>query len=142
MTPHREIACALLLDRSDRFLLQRRDNNPTILFPGFIGPFGGHREGDETFLECVVREIHEEIGLFLAPGRFTLLARYQGFDFETTHGGTSHAEFFVARDVPVEHLMITEGKLVIAETGKLGGMEKEFTPALRFALGAFFRAQS
>jgi 8-oxo-dGTP pyrophosphatase MutT (NUDIX family) len=30
-----------------------------------IGLFGGHREGNETFLECVVREIYEEISHFL-----------------------------------------------------------------------------
>jgi hypothetical protein len=26
-----------------------------------VGLFGGHREGDEAYLECIVREIHEEI---------------------------------------------------------------------------------
>jgi len=64
---HREIACAILIDLQGRFLLQRRDNVPNILYPGKIGLFGGHREGEETFLGCVVREVFEETG-YLAPG--------------------------------------------------------------------------
>ncbi len=64
---HREIACAVLVDPHGRFLLQRRDNVPNILYPGKIGLFGGHREGEETFLECVVREVSE--------GRATLRRR-------------------------------------------------------------------
>ena len=58
---HRETSGAILIDSLGRFLFQQRDNNPEILYPGMIGLFGGHREGNETFLECVVREIHEEI---------------------------------------------------------------------------------
>ncbi|QIG92095.2 NUDIX domain-containing protein [Bradyrhizobium sp. 6(2017)] len=42
--------------------MQRRDDLPYISDPGKISLFGGRREGTETFLECVVREVHEEIG--------------------------------------------------------------------------------
>jgi 8-oxo-dGTP diphosphatase len=41
-----------------RFL---RDDITGIIHPGKVGLFGGHREGDEAYLECIVREIHEEI---------------------------------------------------------------------------------
>ena len=47
---HREIACALIIDTCGRFLLQQRDDIPGIVCPGMVGLFGGHREGDETFL--------------------------------------------------------------------------------------------
>ena len=67
---HREIACALIIDTCGRFLLQQRDDIPGIVCPGMVGLFGGHREGDETFLQCVVREVHEEISYFVAPERF------------------------------------------------------------------------
>ena len=56
---HREIACAILIDTRRRFLLQQRDDIVGIVHPGKVGLFGGHREGDETFLKCVVREVHE-----------------------------------------------------------------------------------
>ena len=63
-TPHfREIAAALLIDVNGNVLLQQRDNILHIIQPGKVGLFGGHREGEETFLECVVREIAEETSL-------------------------------------------------------------------------------
>jgi 8-oxo-dGTP diphosphatase len=57
----REIAPTVIFDDCGRLLLQLRDDIPGILYPGVIGLFGGHREGDETFLACAVREIHEEL---------------------------------------------------------------------------------
>ena len=63
---HREIACAIIIDSGGRLLLQQRDDVAGILHPGKVTLFGGHREGQETFLECVVREIHEEISYFVA----------------------------------------------------------------------------
>jgi 8-oxo-dGTP diphosphatase len=104
----REAAAAILLDPSGRLLLQLRDNIPNILYPGMIGLFGGHREGDETFLECVVREIHEELSFYLPPERFRSIARHIGPDFDM-RGGALHAEFFVARGFPFEDAIVTEG---------------------------------
>ena len=75
---HRETSGAILIDSLGRFLFQQRDNIPEILYPGMIGLFGGHREGNETFLECVVREIHEEISYFLPSERFAHLIGTQG----------------------------------------------------------------
>jgi len=67
--------------------------------PGKIGLFGGHRESDETFLECAVRELHEELGYYIAPECFEFLACYEGPDL-AVEGGTIRAEFFIVRDVP------------------------------------------
>jgi 8-oxo-dGTP diphosphatase len=133
---HREAAAALIIDKRGRFLLQQRDNVPGILFPGQIGLFGGHREGDETFLECVVREIHEEIGVFIAPGRFEHLASYRGAD-PYVAGGTLWRELYVTRDVPVEPLRVTEGSLLIVEMEDVPALAPQFTPSAHDAIGAF-----
>ena len=45
---HLEFSGAILIDSLGRFLFQQRDNNPEILYPGMIGLFGGHREGNEN----------------------------------------------------------------------------------------------
>ena len=91
---------AILIDSLERFLFQQRDNKPEILYPSMIGLFGGHREGNETFLECVVREIYEEISYFLPSERFTHLTSYTG-----AHplGGTIYSEIYVANNVPVDY---------------------------------------
>jgi 8-oxo-dGTP diphosphatase len=59
--PVREIAIAIVYDTEGRFLLQRRDNIPGIVHPGKLSLFGGHREAGETYTECVVRELQEEL---------------------------------------------------------------------------------
>lgn len=59
-----EVALAILhppSDRPDRFLMQLRDNLPTILYPDRWGLFGGSIEAGETPLEGMKRELQEEI---------------------------------------------------------------------------------
>ncbi|WP_156434041.1 NUDIX domain-containing protein [Bradyrhizobium retamae] len=66
---HRETTGAIIFDTFGRYLFQLRDNVVGITSPGKIGLFGGHREGDETFLECIVRELHED-RIFCPGGSF------------------------------------------------------------------------
>jgi len=133
---HREFTCAILIDTFGRFLLQQRDDIPGILQPGKIGLFGGHREGDETYLQCIVREVHEEISYYLPPERFEYLASYDGSDIDV-EGGRVHGEFFFAGDVPIEGLVITEGKLLVAEPNELVSLEPRLSPTGKAGLKAF-----
>jgi 8-oxo-dGTP diphosphatase len=121
-----------------RFLFQQRDNNPEILYPGMIGLFGGHREGNETFLECVVREIYEEISYFLPSERFAHLIRYTG-----AHplGGAFHCEIYIANNIPVDKLLITEGSLLPVKPEDLATLDARFSPSARFAVNAFLNDQ-
>jgi 8-oxo-dGTP diphosphatase len=133
---HREVAAALIIDTRGRFLLQQRDNVPGILFPGKIGLFGGHREGNETFLECVVREVNEEISLFIPPERFEHLASYRGTD-PYMSGATLWRELYVTTDVPVEGLRVTEGSLLIAELDDVPALVSRLAPSANAAFHAF-----
>lgn len=58
--PPVSVAIAILY-RAEQFLLQLRDDNPNILYPGHWGLFGGHLEPGETPHEALVRELLEEI---------------------------------------------------------------------------------
>jgi 8-oxo-dGTP diphosphatase len=65
-----EVAIAIL-PRDGKFLMQLRDNIPTILYPGFWAFFGGHLEPGETPEIAVRREILEEIAYELTePQKF------------------------------------------------------------------------
>src|SRR4029079_9600307 len=128
LTLHREFACAILIDPQGRYLLQRRDNDPNIIYPGRIGLFGGHREGGETFLECVVREVHEETGYLAEPEEFDLLGCYSGRDREIPEA-TVVSHYYALRNVPVDSLNVTEGSLIIAEAAELDSLAPEFAPA-------------
>ena len=50
-----------MLQREGRWLLQLRDDDDTIIYPGHWGLFGGHIEAGETPTEAVMRELDEEI---------------------------------------------------------------------------------
>jgi 8-oxo-dGTP diphosphatase len=65
-----EVAIAIL-PYEGKFLMQLRDNIPTILYPGLWGLFGGHIEAGETPEIAVEREVLEEIGYQLKdPKKF------------------------------------------------------------------------
>jgi 8-oxo-dGTP pyrophosphatase MutT (NUDIX family) len=127
-------AQAILLDTNGRLLLQLRDNLPHIRNPGKIGLFGGGRKGNESFLDCIVREIYEEIGYYLPPERFEPIFRRFG---NSESDGAFHNEFFLARDVPVEKLTVTEGQLKIVAIGELEHLRDALTPVTRRILKLF-----
>jgi 8-oxo-dGTP diphosphatase len=133
----REVAAALLLGTCGRVLLQQRDDVPGILYPGMIGLFGGHREGGETFLACVQREVEEETGFRVAPECFeevvTLVIGYPD-------GSTVKGAYFLVRDVPTDRLVITEGSLVPVAVGELAGLLHRMTPSACFTARLFLLA--
>ncbi|MEM1066109.1 MAG: NUDIX hydrolase [Pseudomonadota bacterium] len=60
-----------VLYRGERLVVMRRDDIPTIPWPGRIDLPGGAREGDESPEACCAREVVEETGLAIDPARFT-----------------------------------------------------------------------
>jgi 8-oxo-dGTP pyrophosphatase MutT (NUDIX family) len=131
----RETASALLIDTAGRWLLQQRDDIPGILYPGMVGLFGGHREGNETFLDCVVREVHEEVSYFVPPEQFEYLTERRGVD-PAVEGGIIYGHVFVARDIPSDKLVITEGSLLIVSPDELSQIEQNLAPSAQLALKA------
>lgn len=67
------VAIALIYQKG-RFLMQLRDNIPTILYPGIWGLFGGHLEPGESPEDAVTREIQEEINYLVEQPK--LFGRY------------------------------------------------------------------
>jgi 8-oxo-dGTP pyrophosphatase MutT (NUDIX family) len=135
--PHRAIAAAVVVDTSGDLLLQLRDDKPDIIYPGGIGLFGGHREDDESALECVVRELAEELTYDIAPDRFVPLASREGEDTERK-GGTFRGDFFLVHDIPLDRIIVTEGTLLVVAPGDLAKIQHKLTPTARFALDAYF----
>src|SRR5438045_7806388 len=79
----------------------------TMLHPKFIErrpKFGGLNDGNESFGECFIRELHEEIGLQVAPHRVTYLR-----DYARTTVAQHRAVFYALSDVPAERLTLGEG---------------------------------
>ncbi len=136
----REGAAAILLGQDGRLLMQLRDDVPHIRDPGMISLFGGRREADESFLDCIVREIDEEIGYYLPPARFERIGRWFGPDYAVP-GGTFHGEIFLARAVPVERLTITEGRLKIVAIDELEQLGNSLALLAQYALEIYMKRE-
>ena len=54
--------CVAVLENNRKYLLQLRDNNRYINEYNRWGFFGGQKKQSETPLECIKREIYEELG--------------------------------------------------------------------------------
>ncbi|MEM1252646.1 MAG: NUDIX hydrolase [Cyanobacteria bacterium P01_H01_bin.21] len=95
-----EVAIAII-HQNGKFLMQLRDDLPTIIFPGHWGFFGGHLEPGEDADTGVRRELYEEIGY--VPNTITL--------FESAEDERVIRHFYQAElTVPVEDLELNEGQ--------------------------------
>jgi len=115
----RKVARAIIIDAEGRFLLQQRDDIPDTLQPSKVCLLGRHREGDESFLQCVVREIQEEISYFVT--------------------GDCSGDFFIARDVPVDG---DRRLFLIVEQDKLATVSHKCAPFTRFVMEALVDKQT
>ena len=55
-------SAAIIIDKNNNFLMQKRDKNKNIFFPGHWGLFGGAKNKNERYITTLKREIKEEIG--------------------------------------------------------------------------------
>lgn len=95
-----EVAIAILY-RDDQFLMQLRDDLPTIVYPGHWSFFGGHIDPGESADTAVVRELQEEIGYTASDLRFFDRRVYSHVIRNIYHGPLT---------VPVERLTLNEGQ--------------------------------
>jgi 8-oxo-dGTP diphosphatase len=135
-TKIRKGTSAILISTDGHLLLQVRDNLPHVIDPGKISLFGGSCEENESFLDCVVREVHEEIGCYLQPERFELIGSYFGPDYSAPDR-LLRGEIFLARDVPLEELTISEGTLKIVALDELRRIYDYLAPPARYAFEIF-----
>ena len=103
-----EVALALL-HRDGRWLMQLRDEIPSIVAPGCWGLFGGHLDPGETPEQALRRELLEEISW--QPPELELVMVHH------IHRRTAHV-FRAELSVPLAQLTLLEGldmALVISE---------------------------
>ena len=94
-----EVALALL-QRDGRWLMQLRDEIPTIVSPGCWGLFGGHLDPGETPEQALRRELLEEISW--QPPELELVMVHH------IHRRTAHV-FRAELSVPLAQLTLLEG---------------------------------
>jgi 8-oxo-dGTP diphosphatase len=81
-----------------------RDDKVGIPFPGQWDLPGGGREGDESPVQCAIREVEEEFGIRIAEDSVTSLRRFDG-----ASGEASATYFCVAHLSPDQIAQIAFG---------------------------------
>ena len=110
---------AVLVTPDDRYLVQLRDNNPEISFPGFLCLFGGALEPWEGLETGLRRELDEELEMEVAAGDISYFSQFV-FDAVYADGGIRQRYYFevlIAPDV-IDTLVLHEGadmKLMTAD---------------------------
>ena len=95
----------ILVNPAGEVLLQLRDDDPALPYPGTWCLPGGHLEGAELPVECAVRELREEMGLQLpASALHHVGSRQRSYGYEHT--------WWAALDVDPATLELTEGQAV------------------------------
>jgi 8-oxo-dGTP pyrophosphatase MutT (NUDIX family) len=132
--PFREVAAAIVVGACGRLLFQQRDDIPGLLYAGLVGLFGGHKEGDETPIETVRREIEEETGLAFSAERFQPLV-----DFSVAYpaGGGVKGVYYVLQDVPIADVVVTEGSALVATRDELPALLPRMTPSACYVTRLF-----
>jgi 8-oxo-dGTP diphosphatase len=132
--PFREVAAAIVVGTCGRLLFQQRDDSPGLLYAGLVGLFGGHKEGDETPIETVRRELEEETGLAFGAERFQPLV-----DFSVAYpaGGGVKGLYYVLRDVPITDVVVTEGTALVATRDELPALLPRMTPSACYVTRLF-----
>ncbi|WP_051163188.1 NUDIX hydrolase [Nocardia brevicatena] len=94
----------ILRNSNNEVLFFLRDDKPDIPCPGMWALLGGYREPGETPLECVIREIKEEIGVVLDPAEVTHHCTRRRPWGLLEHTFTAH------RDLDLDQTTLTEGQ--------------------------------
>lgn len=105
-------AGAFLRTRKGTFLFQKRDSN-TDKDPDMIAPFGGALNYNETPMNCIKRELKEELELLIEASNMNELG---DFDSNNIHG--SCIRVFIINDVDKSKLNLHEGEAIVEMTLK------------------------
>ena len=77
----KEVVSVFLRSEENLYLMQLRDNDPSIVFPRHWGLFGGAIEIGESSCQAASRELEEEIGIHIVPEEIIEFRQYTQRDY-------------------------------------------------------------
>lgn len=135
LSPSNAVAALIQLE-DGHYLMQHRDNVPSIWYPGRWGCFGGAVDEGEDPVEALRRELYEELNFSITKAVY--FTRFD-FDLRTIGKGTYYRIYYV---VPMslgerERVVLHEGQGVQAFSGEELLNEMRLAPYDAFALFLF-----
>ena len=103
----RRYSCVLLVDKEDRFILQRRDSRTGTFNPGLLSAFGGRIQEGETPARCACRELYEETSLEVGEDELNFLVDTL---FVRNDRSRTHCTIYFLHDVDKGAIILQEGR--------------------------------
>jgi len=102
-------AHAILITKGFDLIMQRRDTKPGIYNSGKVGIFGGSCEGEETIIECLQREIEEELCINIQDKKFNVKFHKKYTKTIEVHGQDAIVNLYLIYPVEISELTVMEG---------------------------------
>lgn len=128
-------AGALLIEKSGKVILQKRDIKPNIVNSGKITLFGGSVEDSETTEDCLKREIKEEIDVNII--NFDYFGLYE--KKQVVHGEDCDCYVYLVRDIDTERIKVNEGQGYVLVSANDNYLTKEYSLITQSVLNDYFR---
>ncbi|HRJ90582.1 MAG TPA: Mur ligase domain-containing protein [Candidatus Saccharibacteria bacterium] len=103
-----KVGSVIVIDTDNNFVLQQRDDKPTISFPGTITGFGGAIENDESLREGAARELAEETNLDFDTAELEYCGTF--YQTGTLDGKPRMVSYYVLRDADTSNIEVYEGQ--------------------------------
>ena len=123
-------AAAAVITVNGQFLLQKRDLKKGIFFPGHYGLFGGGIEKGESPAACLLRELHEELGLVFSDKQIKF---YSTLTLDFGFAGGPRRVVRTLYELHLEKDVLNMVKLGEGEKYELLGVEELLDPSVPFA---------
>ena len=141
LTPGDAVAAVLII--GGRYLLQFRDPDRPIFFPGHWGLFGGAIDPGEDEVTALRRELEEELSLSVSSEQMRYFTRFL-FDFGFSGSPMLSRGFYVI-DLPAESfagLRLSEGReMRLFSSAEIFDSDIRLTPYDSFALWMYHNRQ-
>ena len=99
----------LILNKKNQFLLQLRDKNKNIKSPNHWCLFGGLKKKNETHIQCINREIKEELNITIKKPEFlTKISYYYKANNKKLH--IKYFYFIKLNMAQIKKMKLNEGK--------------------------------
>lgn len=99
-------------------MFQKRDNKKGIFYPGFCGLFGGENNGNEKPIDCIKRELSEEININFKNINYFMTLKLESKLFNKKNSSIFDRYIFIC-NLPKNYkkeLKIHEGKGYVLES--------------------------
>ncbi len=98
----------LILNQKNQFLLQLRDKKKNIKSPNHWGLFGGSKKNNETYSNCIIREVKEELNIDLKNLTFLTKLSYSFKSNKKIH--IKYFYFIKLNEMQIKKIKLNEGQ--------------------------------